>query len=238
MDELFRKPCTAFAGSRHLAAGSLREVALAVKACLEGDPREPVSIFSDETGAVIDLDLRGTDEEILARLAPPRGRLGDASQAGGGGPAGAVRLRPGGLRGQYPKLARGRAGIHPEAGGARLRWGGVMSEPLDRKAALRAYRERKVRSGIHAVRHGATGRAWAGSSPDLDAAKNGLWNRLEEGRHLDRELQSEWKRLGADAFEYVILEVIEEEMEPWALKETLKTRKAEWTKRLSERSPV
>lgn len=43
---------------------------------------------------------------------------------------------------------------------------------------------------------------------------------------------------GADAFEYVILEVIEEEMEPWALKETLKTRKAEWTKRLSERASV
>lgn len=113
-----------------------------------------------------------------------------------------------------------------------------MSETFDRKAALRAYRERKIRPGIYAVWHEATGRAWAGSSPDLDAAKNGLWNRLEEGRHLDRELQSEWKRLGVDAFEYVILEVIEEEMEPWALKETLKAKKVEWARRLSGAGPL
>jgi len=78
MDDPSLKPCTAFAGSRCFAAGPLREVALAFKARLGGDPNEAVLIFSDETGAVIDLDLRGTEEEILARLEPspepPRGR--------------------------------------------------------------------------------------------------------------------------------------------------------------------
>lgn len=77
MDDPALKPCTAFAGSRRFAAGSLGEVARAVQT-RGGDPQEAVLIFDDETGAVIDLDLRGTDEEILARLAPspepPRGR--------------------------------------------------------------------------------------------------------------------------------------------------------------------
>ena len=65
--------CTAFAGPRRIAHGSLIEVALAVKACAE-----PILVFDDATGRVVDLDLRGSDAEIADRLAdrsePPRGR--------------------------------------------------------------------------------------------------------------------------------------------------------------------
>ncbi|HEV2504984.1 MAG TPA: DUF2239 family protein [Mesorhizobium sp.] len=59
---------TAFEGDRRLAGGSLVEVALAVKA-RQGAADAPVLVFDDATGAVIDLDLRGPDAEILARLA-------------------------------------------------------------------------------------------------------------------------------------------------------------------------
>ena len=109
-----------------------------------------------------------------------------------------------------------------------------MAEPFDRKAALRAYKERRPRPGIYAVRERATGRAWAGSAPDLDTTRNGLWHTLHAGRHLDRDLQAAWTRLGEAAFEFVILEVLEGELSPWALKETLKTRRAEWARRLAE----
>ncbi len=109
-----------------------------------------------------------------------------------------------------------------------------MSEPFDRKAALRAYKEQKPRPVIYAVRQITSGRAWADSTPNLDTIKNGLWHRLMEGRHLDRELQAEWNRLGEPAFEYIILEVLKEEMTPLVLKETLKTRKAEWVQMLAE----
>ena len=108
-----------------------------------------------------------------------------------------------------------------------------MAEPFDRKAALRAYKLRKPRPGIYAVRHIESGRAWPDASPDLDTTKNGLWHRLEDHRHLDKALQSEWKLRGAEAFEYTILEVIEEDMSPLVLKETLKALKAAWVKRLS-----
>jgi uncharacterized protein len=57
---------TAFEGQRLLVSGALGEVALAVK---RAAPRAgPVAIFSDGTGRAIDLDLRGSDDEIVARL--------------------------------------------------------------------------------------------------------------------------------------------------------------------------
>lgn len=108
-----------------------------------------------------------------------------------------------------------------------------MSGVIDRKAALRAYKERKVRPGIYGVRHLLTGRAWADSSLDLDTAKNGLWLRLNQGRHLDRRLQEAWNRFGEEAFEYVLLEVIEEELDPPFLRDALKAKKAEWANLLA-----
>jgi uncharacterized protein len=70
---------TAFEGPRRLQSGLLAEVALAVKRA-EGRSSQPIAIFSDATGRAIDLDLRGSDAEIMARLPhaeqpiPPRGR--------------------------------------------------------------------------------------------------------------------------------------------------------------------
>ena len=69
--------CTVFVGDRLLSAGALREVALAVKqASHDHATNEPVLVFNDATGEVIDLDLRGSDAEVIARLplsqsAPP-----------------------------------------------------------------------------------------------------------------------------------------------------------------------
>ena len=63
------RPCTAFAGTRLLRRGPLADVALAVKAATEAG--ESVLVFDDATGRLIDLDLRGSDPEILARLDAP-----------------------------------------------------------------------------------------------------------------------------------------------------------------------
>ncbi|CAM5423087.1 hypothetical protein MAUB1S_07176 [Mycolicibacterium aubagnense] len=59
---------TAFEGDRRLAGGPLAEVALAVKA-RESTADAPLLVFDDATGAVIDLDLRGSEAEIISRLA-------------------------------------------------------------------------------------------------------------------------------------------------------------------------
>jgi len=62
---------TAFMGQRLLAAGPLAEVALAVMNAGRRPAAPPIVIFSDATGRPIDLDLRGTDREIIARLPQP-----------------------------------------------------------------------------------------------------------------------------------------------------------------------
>lgn len=64
---------TAFAGTRRLASGDLRVVALAVKRLL--DRPKPAAhdrailIFNNATGQVVDLDFRGSPDEVVSRLA-------------------------------------------------------------------------------------------------------------------------------------------------------------------------
>jgi hypothetical protein len=108
-----------------------------------------------------------------------------------------------------------------------------MLSSEERKAAIRAYKERKPRPGIYGVRLTATGRCWAGSSLNLDTTKNGLWITLNSGRHLDRTLQEEWNRLGETAFEYVILEALKEDVLPLAVKDLLKEKKRCWAEKLA-----
>jgi hypothetical protein len=63
-------PYSAFAGPKLLASGPLAEVAVAVKIASSG-MTEPVIIFDNATGKSLDLDLRGSHREIVARLQPP-----------------------------------------------------------------------------------------------------------------------------------------------------------------------
>jgi hypothetical protein len=62
---------TAFVGSRRLASGSLDQVALAAKKAIDRGTQQVVLIYNDKTGRAIDIDSRGGDAEILARLAEP-----------------------------------------------------------------------------------------------------------------------------------------------------------------------
>src|ERR1700753_4302851 len=64
---------TAFEGQRRLASGPIAEIALAIKGATK-PAGHPVAIFSDRTGRPIDLDLRGSNAQVLSRLpavAPP-----------------------------------------------------------------------------------------------------------------------------------------------------------------------
>jgi uncharacterized protein len=63
----------AFNGTSRIASGDLTEVAAAVKACVDAgdDPRRPVLVFDAATSEPVELDLRGSVEDVLARLAAP-----------------------------------------------------------------------------------------------------------------------------------------------------------------------
>jgi hypothetical protein len=59
--------CTAFEGARRIATGELAEVALKAKAAT--DKGEQVLIFDDATSEAIEVDFRGTANDVLQRLA-------------------------------------------------------------------------------------------------------------------------------------------------------------------------
>jgi hypothetical protein len=63
---------TSFDGHKRIATGSLSVNALAVKHALESGVLSPLLTFCDQTGQVVDIDIRGSDAKMLARL-PPEG---------------------------------------------------------------------------------------------------------------------------------------------------------------------
>ncbi|HEV7385487.1 MAG TPA: DUF2239 family protein, partial [Phenylobacterium sp.] len=56
-----------FAGQRLAARGDLAKIARAAHALRD----ESLVVFDETTGRALDLDLRGTVEDVLARLGPP-----------------------------------------------------------------------------------------------------------------------------------------------------------------------
>jgi hypothetical protein len=78
MEEALPASCTAFAGSQRIATGDLAQVTLSAKAFADRGETAPVLAFDDATGHPVELDLRGSVDDVLHRLAhrtpvpPPR----------------------------------------------------------------------------------------------------------------------------------------------------------------------
>ena len=80
MESRDRTRWTAFEGFRCIASGELAQVVLQAKKSLDRGGRAPVLIFDDMTGEQIDVDFRGTSEDIVKRL-PPSASQGDPAAA-------------------------------------------------------------------------------------------------------------------------------------------------------------
>ncbi|TDA43704.1 DUF2239 family protein [Burkholderia pyrrocinia] len=160
---------TAFDGHRRLASGPLATVALAVRQA--GDATSgTILIFDDATGRSIDLDLRGTADDIRARDAPPPG---DASGAAGE-PAGAGEQRG---RGR-PKLGV----VSREVTLLPRHWEWLGAQPGGASVALRKLVEDARRTHAEADRRrDAQARAYhfmsamAGDLPGFEEAARALY---------------------------------------------------------------
>ncbi len=60
-----------FSGATRIAAGALAETAAAARRAQDQDPGAAILVFNRETGAVMDLDLRGSEQDVALRYAPP-----------------------------------------------------------------------------------------------------------------------------------------------------------------------
>lgn len=77
---------TAFDGHRQLASGTLADIAVAVRHAVDANAAGPVLIFDDATGRSIDIDTRGSDDDLRQRFAPHGQPAADAAPKGRGRP--------------------------------------------------------------------------------------------------------------------------------------------------------
>jgi hypothetical protein len=107
-----------------------------------------------------------------------------------------------------------------------------MISKLERKEAIRKFKEEKPAAGIFAIRCAATARVWVGASRNLDATRNGSWFMLRQGGHFDRGLQREWDAQGEASFGYEVLERLADDLLPMAVADLLKQKRAHWVEQL------
>ena len=100
--------CTAFDGHTLIASGTLAEVATAVKRLLAKHPARTPLILDDATGQPVEIDFRGSADEVLARLQP------SAADA----PRGAGRPRLGVVAREVTLLPRHWYWLNSQPGGA------------------------------------------------------------------------------------------------------------------------
>lgn len=84
MIEEITSTCTAFAGTRMIANGALIDVALRTKQELDAGEENSILVFDDETSNVIEIDFRGSADELkkqLLKQAQPTNRSIDGSNA-------------------------------------------------------------------------------------------------------------------------------------------------------------
>lgn len=139
---------TAFEGFTRLAAGSLAEVTLAVKAAEEQGVEAPLLVFDDASGRVVDVDTRGDAEDIIARLSAPS----EAPEKPAEKPAEKPSEKPAGGGSRRP---RGRPKLGVVAGEVTLlprHWDWLRSQPGGASASLRKLVEAARRSDLASPR--------------------------------------------------------------------------------------
>lgn len=186
----------AFAGHRMIASGAIRDVVAAVKAAEEEGACEPLLVFGDATGGVVDLDLRGSVEEAVARLPAAFAVAGEDEEASK--PSGRGRPRLGVVAREVTLLPRHWDWLSGQRGGASATLRRLVEE------ASRAGAAKGARRRAQAIAYRFMS-AMAGDMPGFEEASRALFSG-DEARF--RDLTDAWpadvaahaRRLAADAF--------------------------------------
>ncbi len=108
--------CTAFEGYRRIASGDLAQVVLKTKAVIDRGEKGPVLIFDDVTSEPIEVDFRGTPDDVLKKL--PRSQVPESATPMDPGPRGPGRPRLGVVAREVTLLPRHWDWLNDQPGGA------------------------------------------------------------------------------------------------------------------------
>ncbi|MBJ9926474.1 DUF2239 family protein [Burkholderia cenocepacia] len=163
---------TAFDGHRRLASGPLATVALAVRQAAGDAMPGSILIFDDATGRSIDLDLRGTADDIRARYAAPlddaSGGVGEPAGAGAGEQRGRGRPKLGVVSREVTLLPRHWEWLGAQPGGASVALRKLVEDARRTHAAADRQRDAQARA-YHFMS------AMAGDLPGFEEAARALY---------------------------------------------------------------
>jgi uncharacterized protein len=184
--------CTAFHGAHRIAAGELAEVALKAKAT--ADKGQPVLIFDDATSEAIEVDFRGTAEDVLQRLA----RAGSPqATAAPETPRGPGRPKLGVVSREVTLLPRHWEWLSAQPGGASV----ALRKLVDEARRTNAGKDRVRQSQEAAYRFMS---AMAGDRPGFEEATRALFAGQRErfDQLIDawpRDIRDHARKLAAEA---------------------------------------
>jgi len=153
---------TAFEGLRRLASGSLSEIAPTIKRA-EQRAAHPIAIFSDATGRAVDLDLRGSADDMLAWLARSTEQPAASAE-----PRGRGRPKLGVVAREVTLLPRHWEWLNAQPGGA-----SVALRKLVEAARRNNGEADRLRAARDAAYHFMS--AMAGNLPDFEEASRALF---------------------------------------------------------------
>jgi uncharacterized protein len=164
--------CTAFEGHRRIASGELIEVARKVKEVIDRGEKESILIFDDSDSEIVEIDFRGSVDEVVAKLETPVSEAKPAEKPETA-PRGPGRPKLGVVSREVTLLPR--------------HWDWLNSQPGGASVTLRKLVEeaRRVNSGRDKVRRAqeVTYRfmhAIAGDLPGFEEATRALYARDRE----------------------------------------------------------
>lgn len=82
---------------------------------------------------------------------------------------------------------------------------------MDKSEIKRAYKHSKRPMGVYRIRNSQNDKVYIGFATDLEARFNRHKAELKFGNHRNKELQETWDSYGESAFEFEILDVLDQE---------------------------
>ncbi|HEV8060283.1 MAG TPA: DUF2239 family protein [Gemmataceae bacterium] len=158
--------CTAFEGYRRIASGDLAQVVLKTKAVIDRGEKGPVLIFDDVTSEPIEVDFRGTSDDVLKRL--PRAPLTESATPEEPGPRGPGRPRLGVVAREVTLLPRHWHWLNDQPGGASVALRKLVEEA--RRANEGKDRIRRLQESAYKFMS-----AMAGNLPGFEEATRALF---------------------------------------------------------------
>ena len=104
---------------------------------------------------------------------------------------------------------------------------------IDRKEAKKQYKQTLQPMGIYQIRNIVNGKIFIGSSKNLDGRLNRNRFQLEQGLHMNKELQNDYNQFGEGKFSFEVLDYLEpKEDTNYDYTEELKVLEEMWLERL------